>query len=378
MRKHLSRLCAGALTGLAALAVVAASGGAANEHANYHAVCPGPENDSATCTADFATDDHGNPNVAGSPIGLSPTTIKGVYGFTTSPAAGSGRTIAIVDAYDDPTAEADLGVFAAQYGLPACTTANGCFRKVSQTGSSGYPRSNAGWALEIALDVEWAHAIAPGAKILLVEASSNSFANLLAAEDYASAHADYVSNSWGGQETSNETGYDSHFVPGKAFVSSGDNGTPAEYPSSSPNVISVGGTTLALKADGTLASETGWSGSGGGCSSYESASPGQSTGSVDCKGKRATPDVSLDADPASGVSVYDSTKYDGRAGWWQVGGTSASTPMVAARAAIAGVPVDAAYVYGPNATVRDITSGNNGAPAGAGYDLVTGRGSWIN
>src|SRR6516165_5665392 len=113
MGKHLSRLCAGAVTGLAVFAAVAASGGAANEHANYHAVCPGPENDSATCTADFATDDHGNPSVATSPIGLAPATIKGVYGFTTSATAGQNKTIAIVDAYDDPTAEKDLGVFAA-------------------------------------------------------------------------------------------------------------------------------------------------------------------------------------------------------------------------------------------------------------------------
>ena len=211
------------------------------------------------------------------PTGLSPAMIKSAYNFSTSATAGAGQTIAIVDAYDDPTAESDLAVFSAQYGLPACTTANGCFKKVNQTGGSGYPRANSGWALEISLDVQWAHAIAPGAKILLVEAKSASFTNLLAAEDYAAGHAQYVSNSWGGSEFSGETKYDSHFVrPGVSFfVSSGDAGTPAEYPSASPNVISVGGTTLQFSGN-TLTAETGWSGSGGGCSAYEPANSAQS------------------------------------------------------------------------------------------------------
>jgi subtilase family serine protease len=318
---------------------------------------------------------HVRPNASSSPTGLSPATIKSAYNFTTSQFAGQGQTIAIVDAFDHPSIEADLAVFSSQYGLPACTTANGCFTKVNQNGGSSYPRKNAGWALEIALDVEWAHAIAPGARILLVEATSNSFANLLAAEDYAKTHAQYVSNSWGAPEFSGETGYDSHFSQSGVsfFVSSGDNGTPAEYPSSSPNVISVGGTTLHL--NGTV-SETGWSGSGGGCSVYESKPAAQTTGSVNCNGKRATPDVSLDADPASGVSVYDSVRYQGQAGWWTVGGTSASAPMWAARSAVAGTTVNAAYVYGNSITYRDITSGNNGASCLVGFDLVTGRGSW--
>src|SRR5947209_1452320 len=263
------------------------------------------------------------PNVSSSPTGLSPATVKSAYGFPTSSTAGAGTTIAIVDAYDHPKIESDLAVFSTQFGLPACTTANGCFRKVDQNGGTSYPKRNAGWALEIALDVEWAHAIAPGARILLVEATSNSFTNLLAAEDYARTHAHYVSNSWGAAEFSGESSYDSHFSGSGVsfFVSSGDNGTPAEYPSSSPNVISVGGTTLHFNG-GSFSSETGWSGSGGGCSVYENRNTAQSTGSVTCNGKRATPDVSLVADPASGVSVYDSFRYQGQAGWWTVGGTS--------------------------------------------------------
>ncbi|HEX8939776.1 MAG TPA: S53 family peptidase [Candidatus Limnocylindrales bacterium] len=324
---------------------------------------------------------HVRPNASTSPTGLSPATIKSAYGFSTSATAGAAKTIAIVDAYDDPTAASDLAVFSSKYGLPACTTANGCFRKVSQSGGSTYPSVNGGWALEISLDVQWAHAIAPGAKILLVEAKSSSFTNLLAAEDYAKAHARYVSNSWGGSEFSGESAYDGHFVQSGVsfFVSSGDAGTPAEYPSSSPNVISVGGTTLHFSS-GKLTSETGWSSSGGGCSAYETATSAQrgfsQYGQVSCGGKRATPDVSLDADPNSGVSVYDSTSYNGQTGWWTVGGTSASAPMWAARSADDGVVVNASYVYGGSITYRDITSGNNGEPCLVGYDLVTGRGSW--
>lgn len=343
---------------------------------NFGRVCSRPANPGAAGCHAIA-----RPFATTAPTGLSPATIKSAYNFPTSSTAGAGKTIAIVDAYDDPTAEGDLNVFSTQFGLPACTTANGCFKKVNQTGGTRYPRANAGWALEISLDVQWAHAIAPGAKILLVEANSNSFSNLFKAEDYAKAHAQYVSNSWGGSEFSGETSYDSHFSQSGVsfFVSAGDAGLPAEYPSASRNVISVGGTTLHFSG-GTFTSETGWSDGGGGCSRYETAASAQSGlsqyGQVNCGGKRATPDVSLDADPASGVSVYDSTKYSGQSGWFTVGGTSASSPMWAARAADAGAVVNAAYVYANNVAYRDITSGNNGASCLVGFDLCTGRGSW--
>jgi subtilase family serine protease len=343
----------------------------------HQPACPGP-----VAAGDSRCYAWVTPFATTSPTGLSPATIKSVYSFSTSLTVGSGQTIAIVDAYDDPTAEKDLGVFSNQFGLPACTTANGCFKKVNQTGGTSYPRKNSGWALEISLDVQWAHAIAPGAKILLVEASSSSFTNLLKAEDYASAHAAYVSNSWGASEFSSETSYDSHFSRSGVsfFVSSGDSGLPAQYPSASPNVISVGGTTLHFDSNNNFTSETGWSSGGGGCSAYETANPAQASFSgyaqVNCSSKRATPDVALDADPNSGVSVYDSTLYNGQSGWFQVGGTSASSPMWAARSADAGQAVNAAYVYTSNIAFRDITSGNNGAPCLVGYDLCSGRGSW--
>jgi subtilase family serine protease len=362
-----------------ALAAGPASASAAAAHPQR--VCQGAVANTARCLSHVLADAGGTPHATSTPTGQSPASIKTVYGFTTSATAGAGKTIGIVDAFNDPTAESDLAVFNSQFGLPACTTANGCFQKVNQRGRTKFPPTDPGWALEISLDIQWAHAIAPGAKILLVEASTNSFSNLLTAEDYASSHSQYVSNSWGASEFSGEAANDSHFsrTGVSFFASSGDSGLPASYPSASPNLISVGGTTLHFSG-GTFTSETGWSGSGGGCSSVETANSAQSGfsqyGQVNCAGRRATPDVSLDADPASGVSVFDSTPLQGQSGWFQVGGTSASSPMWAARSAVQGVVVNAAYVYGNNIAFRDITSGNNGAPCLVGYDLVTGRGSW--
>jgi hypothetical protein len=328
----------------------------------------------------------GRTTVVTSPSGLPPNTIKSVYGFNPSSTAGFGQTIALVDAYNDPDAAGDLATFSAQYGLPAqCSgsqTPPSCFdfRQVSQSGGSNLPVTNSSWDLEISLDIEWAHAIAPGANILLVEASSSSIANLLAAEQYAAANAAYVSNSWGSTEFSGESSYDSYLTrPGVSyFAAAGDSASEVVWPSASPDVISVGGTTLSFTPGGTLAQESVWSGSGGGCSTQEAPSPYQQTGSASCAGRRATPDLALDADPNSGVSVYDGVTYDNQLGWWTVGGTSASTVMVAAQAAVSGAEVDAQSVYATPASIpfRDILTGSNGHPALPGYDLATGLGSW--
>ena len=384
-------LVIGAVLALASLGVPQASaqtGGPPPEAGfglSHHAVCSSVSAGRARCFADVV-EHRGRVGTEATtaPTGLAPATVQAAYGFTTSLSAGAGKTIAIVDANDDPTAESDLGAFSSQFGLPACTTANGCFTKVDQSGGTSYPAVDSGWALEISLDIQWAHAIAPGAKILLVEANSASFSDLTTAEQYATAHAQYVSNSWGGQESFLDVLFDSYFsAPGvSVFASSGDSGLPASYPSSSPNVISVGGTTLHFDANNNFTGETGWSSGGGGCSAYESATTAQASfgqyGQVNCGGARATPDVALDADPASGVSVYDSTPYSGQTGWYKVGGTSVSSPMFAARSAVQGVTIDANYVYGNNIPFRDITSGNNGASCLVGFDLCSGRGSWAD
>ncbi len=314
------------------------------------------------------------------PTGLSPSAIRTVYGL---PSTGGNGTIAIVDAYDDPGAENDLGVFSSQFGLPPCTTANGCFEKHRMATKL---RADAGWALEISLDVQWAHAIAPQAKILLVEAKSSNGTDLLAAVDYARGRADVVavSMSWGGAEFSSEASSDGHFTSAygaQFFASSGDNGTGASWPAVSPNVIGVGGTSLAFGAGGALASETAWSGSGGGISAYEPMPSYQSAYGL-AGAMREVPDVSYDADPASGFSVYDSYGYNGQRGWFTVGGTSAGSPQWAAIRSL-GLSASAARCYADAASsgyFRDITSGTNGTcgavcTAGPGYDTVTGLGS---
>ncbi len=313
---------------------------------------------------------------------------------------GSGQTIAIVDAYDDPNIVSDLAAFDYQFGLPGQTTTavNGFFRKVAPRHT--HADGSGGWALETALDVEWAHAMAPGAKIVLVEAASSSLSNLLTAVDTARRLSDVsvVSMSWGGSDFSGESAYDSYFTalsghqPITFAASSGDSGARVEWPSVSANVMAVGGTKLLLDSNGNYysAGETGWSGSGGGVSNYEKKPAWQNTGSVFTNGFRSTPDVAYDADPNTGFAVYDSVPYSGVNGWFQVGGTSASAPQWAALVAVAdqgralggkstlGTTTVLADIY--NGTVQpahlhDIIGGSNGYSATSGYDLVTGKGS---
>jgi subtilase family serine protease len=368
--------------------LVASSAHASNNWASgnsHQKVCADIGIETANCNSLVVlVDGTTTPFTSTSPTGQTPESIKNAYNYPTSPTAGAGKTIAIVAAFDDPTAEADLGTFSGQFGLPSCTSTNGCFLKVSQTGSTRYPKSDARWALEISLDIQWAHAIAPGAKILLVEAKSSSLKDLVIAENYAKINSDYVSNSWGLSEFPKESDYDSNFIQAGVsfFFASGDSGLPATYPSSSPNIVSVGGTSLHF-VNGEFNSESGWLKGGGGCSLYEPAGSAQAHfDGYNCAGFRSTPDVALDADPVSGVSVFDSTPYITASGvsltgWFQVGGTSASAPMVAARAAITGSVFDAATIYSDAITFRDITTGGNSGGCLVGFDLCSGRGSWI-
>ncbi len=312
---------------------------------------------------------------APNPSGLSPTQIRQAYNL---PASGGFGTIAIVDAYDCPTVGSDLVTFSQQFGLP---TANFEKHKMAQNIAV-----DAGWALEISLDVQWAHAIAPNAKILLVEAQTSSLGDLLDAISYAANRADVVavSMSWGGSEFLGQSFFNSYFTSNHGvvfFASSGDEGAGVIWPSTSSNVVAVGGTTLALNADGSVASETGWVGSGGGISAYETEPQYQITYNVPgVNGKRAVPDVSYDADPASGFPVYDTTAFNGQTGWFQVGGTSAASPQWAAIHSLS-LSVSSNHLYqdakwSSPTYFRDITSGSNGAYSAApGYDFVTGLGS---
>jgi subtilase family serine protease len=290
-----------------------------------------------------------------------------------------------VDAYDDPTAEADLAVYRSQFGLPACTTANGCFRKADQNGGTHYPRKNGGWAQEISLDLDMASAICPNCHILLVEASSNSFANLGAAENRAAAMgATVISNSWGGSDAADST-YGAYFNhPGIAItVSTGDAGYGVEYPASSHYVTAVGGTHLTVGGGTRGWTETAWSGAGSGCSTLNTALSGQASFGTGCS-NRAVADVSAVADPNTGVAVYDSTAYQGLSGWLVFGGTSVSAPIIASVYALAGnaASIDNNYAYAHSSSLNDVTSGSNGTcttsqwcHARAGWDGPTGLGT---
>jgi subtilase family serine protease len=340
--------------------------------------------DSARCHAEVVTDARGNPLATTAPSGYGPGQFRTAYGLPSASTATVKPTIAIVDAYDDPAAESDLGVYSSQYGLPACTTANGCFKKVNQTGGSQYPRGNQNWALEISLDVQIAHGVCPDCKILLVEAKTNSFTNLMAAVDYASSQANVVSNSYGSSEFSGETGNDFHFNhPGVPItVSSGDNGYGVEYPAASQYVTAVGGTTLSLNGNGTRASETAWSGAGSGCSAYEPKPTWQKDAGC---ARRTVADVSADADPATGAAVYDSYGSSGQKGWFTVGGTSLAAPLVAGVYGLAGNGATTSYgsyPYGHTGSLFDVVSGSNGSCSGsylctstAGFDGPTGLGT---
>ena len=342
------------------------------------------------------------------PSGMTPTQIANAYALPLLLTGGAGSTIAIVDAYDYPSAYNDLTQFSKQFslnGLPLCASsgpsATACFWQVYATATGGYqttkaPRSNCGWAQEAALDIEWAHAMAPYANIVLVEAASNGNTDLFNAVSAASkivtsfgTKKGEVSMSWGGSESSNETSYDTYLKTNNVvyFASSGDTGGQTIYPGTSPYVVSAGGTSLTM--NGNTFVETGWSGSGGGVSQYEPIPSYQSSylGSslvTKLNGKRGAPDFSFDADPYTGVSVYDTTSCYGMSGWMVFGGTSVASPSLAGIVNSAGsfsattaAELGMIYMHMANGNdFRDIISGAAGKfSAGPGWDFVTGVGS---
>ncbi|MER6979192.1 putative Ig domain-containing protein [Streptomyces carpinensis] len=326
--------------------------------------------------------------LAAAPSGLSPANLHSAYNLPST--GGSGLTVAVVDAYNDPNAESDLATYRSTYGLSSCTKANGCFKQVSQTGSTtSLPSSDTGWAGEEALDIDMVSAVCPNCNIILVEANSATDTDLGIAENEAVAlGAKFVSNSWGGGEASSQTTEDSQYFkhPGVAItVSAGDSGYGAEYPATSQYVTAVGGTALTTASNSRGWSESVWhtnstEGTGSGCSAYDPKPSWQTdTGCA----KRMEADVSAVADPATGVAVYDT--YGG-SGWAVYGGTSASAPIIAGVYALAGTPgsgdYPAQYPYSHTGNLNDVTSGSNGScstsyfcTARAGYDGPTGWGT---
>lgn len=320
------------------------------------------------------------PSVAG----LTPAQVATAYGlsgltFGTRAANGSGQTIAIVDAYNDPNIKTELAVFDSAYHLPDPPS----LTVVGQTGTSALPSNDAGWALEEALDVEWAHALAPGAAIVLVEANSASVPDLMAAVNDATQipGVSVISMSWGGGEFSGQTAYDSVFsTPGVTFVSgSGDNGSfsGAQWPASSPTVLAVGGTTLQVSNGGTYQGETAWSGSGGGISTIEQEPSYQA--SVQSTGWRSTPDVAFDADPNTGVPIYSISLSSGQGSWTTVGGTSLGTAAWAAVIAIVdqGRALANEGTLGSTQTLTALYSlpSSDFNTIGGGYNTQTGLGT---
>jgi subtilase family serine protease len=329
-----------------------------------------------------------HPDAAAAVSGLSPANLHSAYALPST--GGSGLTVAVVDAYNDPNAASDLATYRSNFGLSACTVASGCFKQVSQTGSTtSLPSNDTGWAGEEALDIDMVSAVCPNCNIILVEASSATDSDLGTAENEAVAlGAKFVSNSWGGSESSSQTSEDTSYFkhPGVAItVSSGDSAYGAEYPATSQYVTAVGGTALSTSSNTRGWTESVWKtssteGTGSGCSAYD-AKPSWQT-DTGCT-KRMEADVSAVADPATGVAVYDT--YGG-SGWAVYGGTSASSPIIAGVYALAGTPgssdYPAKYPYSHTSNLYDVTSGNNGTcstsyfcTAGTGYDGPTGWGT---
>jgi N-acetylneuraminic acid mutarotase len=379
------------------------SGGATSTHpaapkqTTVTATCASGRQGFATCFALRRDDIAGKRGLQPAdtvPDGYGAGDLRGAYALPTD--GGAGAIVAIVDAFDDPNAEADLAVYRQQFGLPPCTTANGCLRKVDQRGGADYPPTDAGWAGEISLDLDMVSAVAPAAHIILVEADDNFNDNLAASVDEAVAlGATYVSNSYGsaysstpgsGESASDVTDLDPHYNhPGVAVVaSSGDDDFGVSYPASSQYVTAVGGTSLVTAGTPRGWSESVWhnsdGGPGSGCSIIE-AKPAWQT-DTGCA-KRTEADVSAVADPETGVAVYQTFGFTG---WAVYGGTSASAPIIAGVFADAGQPVagtyPSSYPYANPAGLNDVTAGNNGTcspaylcTAGAGYDGPTGLGT---
>jgi subtilase family serine protease len=359
-------------------------------HHDYAAACAHPKPGHMSCLALVRTNVKPHVrsgvhiNAIPSGVGYGPSQLQSAYVLPSS-TAGSGQTVAIIDSYNDPNAASDLATYRSSAGLPACGT--GCFSVVNQNGAaSPLPQSagTTGWDVEESLDIDMVSAICPLCHIILVEANSPTTQNLGTAVNSAvSLGAKFVSNSYGGSESSSDPTFDSEFYnhSGVAVTASaGDSGFGVEYPAASQFVTAVGGTSLNTASNSRGWSETVWNGTGSGCSADDAKPTWQKD--TGCS-RRTNNDVSAVADPNTGVAVYDTFS---QGGWLEVGGTSASSPIIASVFALAGTPAagtyPSSYPYSHTANLFDVTSGSNGSCSPAylctgevGYDGPTGLGT---
>ena len=394
-------LVAAGLGTATAQAAAPAAAAAAGSAVTTRAVCGTPARGHASCFALQRTDAAaktanqrmasalsaaraaGRAAAASTPSGLGPVQIQSAYKL--AGLKSGGTTVAIVDAYHDPSAAPDLAAYRSQYGLPAC--GSGCFTQVNQSGGTGsYPSVDAGWAEEISLDLDMVSATCPDCKILLVEANSSSIADLGAAVNTAARlGAKAISNSYGGSDLPDSSYGGPYNHPGIAITaSSGDSGYGAQFPADSKYVTAVGGTSLRTASNTRGWTETAWSGAGSGCSRYNTALAAASSSNTGCS-RRAEADVSAVADPATGVAVYDTTVPSGDTpGWLVFGGTSASSPIIASVYALSGNTTGYANAipYNNKGSLFDVTSGSNGhcsvkqlCTARTGWDGPTGLGT---
>jgi len=320
---------------------------------------------------------------ASPPSGYGPCDLQSAYNLLTASAGTTSATVAVVDAYNDPDAASDLATYRSEFGLPACTTATGCFRQVNETGGASLPVNNGGWSEEISLDLDMVSATCPSCKILLVEASSTSIADLgTAVDEAAKLGAVAISNSYGASEFSGESSYDSYYDhPGIAVTASaGDGDYGVEYPAASPYVTAVGGTSLVRASTARGWSETVWGPSGGegtgsGCSAYEPQPSWQTALKLTGCSGRINNDVSADADPNTGVAVYDSYAYEGYSGWLVFGGTSVASPLIASVYALSGNTASQGgqFAYSHTPDLNNVTSGTNSETGCSPAYLCTGE-----
>ena len=389
-RYRVAAACVAVLTVFGAVAAFAGTANAASARPTaptVRDVCGAAKPGYARCMAEVRTDVHST-HAAALPPGFGPADLQAAYKLPAT--GGANQTVAIVDAGDDPTAEADLAAYRATYGLPACTTANGCFRKVNQSGTASPTPPDQGWGIEISLDVDMVSASCPLCHILLVEGTTPTSQDLAASVDTAvRLGATEVSNSYGATEGNGIQAWAADYAhPGVAiFASSGDSGYQiATVPASYSTVVSVGGTSLTKDSSARGWSEKAWVAAGSGCSAWIDKPAWQTD--PNCPGRMVS-DVSADADPNTGPAVYDTDPNDGTPGWLIVGGTSASSPFLAGVVAQAGNPAkfpNASALYAPSAAagLNDVVSGHTAGRdcggdyqcnAGPGYDGPTGMGT---